>query len=75
MALPAGTRERQLKRWSAHKKLALIAGDLKSLHSLAKRMRGHRPANLVKPAVWDAHWGWVPGTVIRHTSASLSDHL
>jgi hypothetical protein len=44
MALPAGTRERQLKRWSAHKKLALIAGDLKSLHSLAKRMRGHRPA-------------------------------
>jgi putative endonuclease len=35
----ARARERQLKRWSAHKKLALIAGDLKSLHSLAKRKR------------------------------------
>jgi hypothetical protein len=23
------------------------------------------PLNLVKPAVWDAHWSWVPGTVIR----------
>ena len=23
------------------------------------------PPNLVKPAVWDAHWSWVPGTVIR----------
>ena len=59
MALPAGTRERQLKRWSAHKKLALIAGDLKSLH------------NLVKPAVWDAHWSWVLGTVIRPFECEL----
>jgi hypothetical protein len=22
------------------------------------------PPNLVKPAVWDAHWSWVPGMVI-----------
>ena len=23
------------------------------------------PPNLVEPAIWDAHWTWVPGTVIR----------
>jgi len=23
------------------------------------------PPNLVKPAVWDARWSWVLGTVIR----------
>ena len=30
-------RERQIKRWTHHKKLALIAGDLAKLKSLAKR--------------------------------------
>ena len=32
-------RERQLKRWSAQKKAALISGDLRRLHLLAKRRR------------------------------------
>jgi predicted GIY-YIG superfamily endonuclease len=32
-------RERQLKRWSALKKAALIRGDLHGLHLLAKRRR------------------------------------
>jgi putative endonuclease len=32
-------RERQLKRWSAQKKAALISGDLRNLHLLAKRRR------------------------------------
>jgi predicted GIY-YIG superfamily endonuclease len=36
------TRERQLKRWTHAKKLALINGDLAHLKSLAKRRR-HRP--------------------------------
>ena len=99
MALPAGTRERQLKRWSAQKKLALIAGDVKSLHSLAQTDEGTPmgaqarvverytvnqdgsrldytvsvtdPPNLVKPAVWDAHWSRVPGTVIRPFECEL----
>lgn len=31
------TRERQLKRWTHEKKLALISGDLRKLKSLAKR--------------------------------------
>ena len=29
------------------------------------------PPNLVKPAVWDAHWSWVPGTVIRPFECEL----
>jgi len=33
------SRERQLKRWSAQKKLALISGDLGVLRSLARRRR------------------------------------
>jgi len=33
-------RERQIKRWTQQKKLALIRGDFASLKSLAKR-RGH----------------------------------
>ena len=33
----ASARERQLKRWSHAKKLALIAGDAAALKSLAKR--------------------------------------
>jgi putative endonuclease len=33
----ARVRERQLKRWSAGKKTALIAGDPKTLKSLSKR--------------------------------------
>ena len=33
-------RERQLKRWSARKKEALIAGDLATLKSLSKRRQG-----------------------------------
>jgi putative endonuclease len=32
-------RERQLKRWTANKKEALIAGDLKTLKTLSKRRR------------------------------------
>ena len=35
----ATSRERQLKRWSAEKKLALISGDLGVLRSLARRRR------------------------------------
>jgi len=35
----ARKRERQLKRWSALKKAALIRGDQHSLHLLAKRRR------------------------------------
>jgi putative endonuclease len=35
----AMARERQIKRWSAQKKAALISGDLHSLHLLAKRRR------------------------------------
>jgi predicted GIY-YIG superfamily endonuclease len=31
------SRERQLKGWSAHKKRALIRGELKTLRQLAKR--------------------------------------
>jgi predicted GIY-YIG superfamily endonuclease len=38
----ARKRERQLKRWSAQKKAALISGDLRSLHLLAKRRRAKR---------------------------------
>lgn len=37
-------RERQLKRWSRAKKLALIGGNLAKLHSLARR-RVSPPAN------------------------------
>jgi len=33
----ARRREHQLKRWSAQKKMALVAGDLHGLHSLARR--------------------------------------
>jgi len=33
------SRERQLKRWSAQKKEALIAGDLSTLKQLSKRRR------------------------------------
>ncbi|MGH9241776.1 MAG: GIY-YIG nuclease family protein [Vicinamibacterales bacterium] len=33
----ARRREHQLKRWSAQKKMALAAGDLHGLHSLARR--------------------------------------
>jgi putative endonuclease len=40
-------RERQLKRWSRAKKLALIGGELVTLHSLARR-RG--PLAVVKPS-------------------------
>jgi len=29
------------------------------------------PPNLVEPAVWDAHWTWVPGTVIRPFECEL----
>jgi hypothetical protein len=29
------------------------------------------PPNLVEPAVWDAHWTWVPGTVIRPYQCQL----
>jgi predicted GIY-YIG superfamily endonuclease len=32
-------RERQLKRWSAEKKAALISGDLTTLQGLSKRRR------------------------------------
>jgi predicted GIY-YIG superfamily endonuclease len=32
-------RERQLKRWSAQKKAALIRGDLQAVRKLAKRRR------------------------------------
>ena len=32
---------------------------------------GHRPAQPLKPAVWDAHWSWVPGTVIRPLECEL----
>jgi predicted GIY-YIG superfamily endonuclease len=35
--LEALTRERQVKRWSRAKKVALISGDLKKLKSLSKR--------------------------------------
>ncbi len=41
--IDAITRERQLKRWSQAKKMALINGDLASLKALAKR-RNKRPA-------------------------------
>ena len=37
--LEALTRERQLKRWSRAKKVALIAGDLEKLKYLSKRRR------------------------------------
>jgi predicted GIY-YIG superfamily endonuclease len=32
-------RERQLKRWSAQKKAALVAGEIKTLRNLSKRRR------------------------------------
>ena len=35
-------RERQLKRWSAQKKAALIRGDLRTVRKLAKRRRSTR---------------------------------
>ena len=38
----ARERERQLKRWSAQKKAALISSDLRSLHLLAKRRRAKK---------------------------------
>jgi len=36
-------RERQIKRWSHAKKEALIAGDKKALHNLAKRQSTSSP--------------------------------
>jgi predicted GIY-YIG superfamily endonuclease len=42
-SMPAAMmRERQIKRWSAQKKAALISGDFERLHSLAKRRRPKR---------------------------------
>jgi predicted GIY-YIG superfamily endonuclease len=35
-------RERQIKRWSAQKKAALISGNFELLHSLAKRRQPKR---------------------------------
>jgi predicted GIY-YIG superfamily endonuclease len=35
----AVARERQIKRWTHDKKLALITGDLQALKSLAKRRK------------------------------------
>ena len=29
------------------------------------------PPNLVEPAIWDAHWSWVPGTVVRSYECEL----
>jgi len=37
--IAAGQRERQLKRWSAEKKEALVVGDLPRLKSLSARRR------------------------------------
>ncbi len=42
----AVSRERQLKRWSAKKKAALVAGNLASLKSLGKR-RTSQPRSVV----------------------------
>jgi hypothetical protein len=39
---------------------ALGSSIVAAHHSVAPSDRGS-----VKPAVWDAHWSWVPGTVIR----------
>jgi predicted GIY-YIG superfamily endonuclease len=40
--IEAVSRERQLKRWSAEKKSALIAGDLSRLRQLSRRRRPER---------------------------------
>jgi len=44
------SRERQIKRWSALKKEALIAGDLKALKSLSKRRRPKKCSGLSNDA-------------------------
>ena len=36
------TRERQIKRWSAQKKRALISGDFRHLKALARRRRSKK---------------------------------
>jgi len=40
----AARRERQIKGWTRAKKLALIAGDTRRLHELARRRAGPQPA-------------------------------